>query len=109
MVDVPCNAGDVVLFFESALHASLPWFGPPGTERYVRHVHLLATHYLSLSNLILWVVQSIDSVSHGACDFYPPGGLGWHNGVYLLAAAVGAATHGRRTTGSSVAAAWYFE
>ena len=26
-----------------------------------------------------------------------------------VAAAVGAATHGRRTTGSSVAAAWYFE
>ena len=41
MVDVPCNAGDVVLFFESALHASLPWFGPPGTERCVMSISLL--------------------------------------------------------------------
>ncbi len=23
----------MLIFFESALHASLPWFGPPGTER----------------------------------------------------------------------------
>ena len=25
--------GSMLIFFESALHASLPWFGPPGTER----------------------------------------------------------------------------
>ena len=33
MVSPECEAGDCILFFESTLHSSLPWFGPPGTER----------------------------------------------------------------------------
>lgn len=33
MVCPAAPKGSMLIFFESALHASLPWFGPPGTER----------------------------------------------------------------------------